>query len=55
MFEKTFAAAAALLLLAACSHEGAAQNAASGVQGAQQEYIVATDAAYAPLEYMEGE
>ena len=55
MFEKTFAAAAALLLLAACSHEGAAQNAASGAQGAQQEYIVATDAAYAPLEYMEGE
>ncbi|MGF6147561.1 Glutamine-binding periplasmic protein precursor [Kingella potus] len=57
MFDKTFAAAAAaLLLLAACSQEGSAQQAASGAQGAaQQEYIVATDAAYAPLEYMEGE
>ena len=55
-YQKTLSAAlAAALLLAGCSHENAQQNAASAQTGAAQEYIVATDAAYAPLEYMEGE
>lgn len=55
-YQKTLSAAlAAALLLAGCSHENTQQNAASAQTGAAQEYIVATDAAYAPLEYMEGE
>lgn len=53
MFKRT-ALLALSVLLAACSQ--GEQQAATPVENAQEkEYIVATDAAYAPFEYMEGE
>lgn len=57
MFKKTAVLAGlAALMLAACSKEPA-QNASASAAAADDSkvYIVATDAAYAPFEYMEGD
>ncbi|MDO5058372.1 MAG: basic amino acid ABC transporter substrate-binding protein [Neisseria sp.] len=56
MFKKTAVLAGiAALMLAACSKEPAQQNAAAPALDSDKTYIVATDAAYAPFEYMEGD
>lgn len=60
MFQKTLLALSASLILVACSQGGSAgeQNASAAKDnsaGNEKVYIVATDAAYAPFEYMEGE